>query len=182
MADITLSTGTKPKPYRSRLGTYDLRAFQPSTTVSSAKIVFGDIVQFDVNVASANHRIVKSSTMANAPAVLSSAFIGIAMEDDLSSVTASQPNPGKILVCVANPQTEFLFATKSVTASSHVGLRSQTAYDSTLSIFYINLASTATDASNTVVITDVQNPGDTNGYVMAKFLSTALARVISGAF
>jgi hypothetical protein len=183
MADITHSTRTSVRPYRSRGGTFDERHFQPSTiAASSALIRYGDIVQFDVNVATANHRIVKSSTMANAPAVLSSAFIGIAMEADESSVSSAAPNPGNLLVCVAGANTEFLFPTKSVTASSHVGRRTQTAYDSTNKFFYLNLASTHTDSSNTVVVTEVPNAGDTNGFVVAKFLSTSLARIVSGAF
>ena len=182
MADITHSTRTTPRPYRSRLGTYDLRAFQPSTCESSAKIAYGDVVQFDVNVASANHRIVKASTMANAPAVLSSALLGIAVEADGSSVSSVSPNPGTLLVCCGKSQTEFLWPTKSVTASSHATLRKQIAYDTTNSMFYLNLASTSSDSSNSVVITEVPNAGDTNGFVVAKFLSTSLARVVSGAF
>jgi hypothetical protein len=146
--------------------------------------VYGDIVQFDVNVASANHRIVKFLTMANAPAVLSSAFIGIAVEAEPanSSISSVSPSPYTILVCVANAQTEFIFPSKSVTASSLIGLRKQTAYDTTNSMFYCNVASTSGDSSNTLVITEVPNAGDTNGFVVAKFLSTAVARIVSPAF
>lgn len=181
LAQITASTRTTPRPYRARGGTFDLRSFQPSTTLSTAKIVYGDVVQFDVNVATANHRIVKSSTMANVPNVLSTAFLGLAVEADGSSVSATSPGNLNVVVCVADKNTEFLWPTKVVTASSMVGKRAAIGYDSTNSMFYCDQAnSTAGDAS--LVITEVPNAGDTNGYVVAKFLSTAVARLISAAY
>ena len=188
MAQITNSTRTKPKPYRSRGGTFDLRAFPESTCVSSAVIVYGDVVQFDVTVATANHRIIKSSTMANVPNVVSTAFLGIAVEGsaDVGSTIAagSQGGGSKLLVCVANKDTEYKWPTKATGAqhaSSLVGTRQALAYDSTLSMFYVDVAnSTAGDAA--VVITEVIDAGTTNGAVVAKFLSTNIARIISGAF
>ena len=186
MASITHSTRTKPTPYRARGGTFDLRAFQASTVLSGStnKIIYGDVVQFDVNVATANHRIYKASTMANVPNVLSTAFVGIAVEDDGSSVSDVSPGNINVLVCVANKDTEFKFPTKlsgANHASSKVGVRAALAYDSTLSMFYADPGnSTAGDAS--LVITEIIDVGTTNGYVAAKFLSTAVARLISGAF
>lgn len=185
MAQYTHSTRTTVRPYMHRGGgSPDVRAFQPSTCLSSAVIVYGDVVQLDVNVSSANHRIVKSSTMANVPNVLSTAFLGIAAEADGSSVSASSPSDGKVLVYVANAQAEFLWPTKAsgtVHASSLVGLRKAIAYDSTLSMFYCDVGnSTAGDAS--LVITEVPDPGTSNGFVVAKFLSTAVARLISAAY
>lgn len=160
-----------------------MRSFPQSTCVSSAAIRFGDVVQFDVNVASANHRIVKSSTMANVPNVLSSAFLGIAAETpDQSTLSATSPG-AECLVYIATPWTEFLFPTKSsAITSTVVGKRCAIGYDSTLSMFYADFGnSTAGDA--TVVITDVPDPGtDANNPVVVKFLSTACARLISGAF
>jgi hypothetical protein len=183
LAQITHSTRTKPLPYRSRGGTFDLRAFQPSTGISTATIAFGDVVQFDVNVATANHRIVKSSTMANAPNVLSTAFLGVAVEDD--SVTIGQTvRSHQVVVCIANKDTEFKFPTKlagTAHESSLVGKRSAIAYDSTNGMFYADTAnSTAGDAS--LVITEVIDAGTTNGFVAAKFLSTAVARLVSAAY
>lgn len=188
MASITHSTRTKPQPFRSRGGTFDLRAFPESTCVSSAAIVYGDVVQFDVNVATANHRIVKSSTMANVPNVLSTAFLGIAVEGsvDVGSTIAagSQGGGSKLVICVANKDTEFKFPTKlagSAHLSSLVGTRRALAYDSTLGMFYADADnSTAGDAS--LVITEVIDAGTTNGYVAAKFLSTAVARLVSAAY
>lgn len=183
MAQITHSTRTKPTPYRKRGGTFDLRAFQPSTGISTATIAFGDVVQFDVNVATANHRVVKASSMANVPNVLSTAFLGVAVEDD--PVTVGQTvRSHQILVCMADKDTEFKWPTKlagTAHESSLVGRSKAIAYDSSLGMFYLDSAnSTAGDAS--LVITEVIDPGTSNGYVAAKFLSTAVARLISAAF
>lgn len=184
MAQITHSTRTKPAPYRARGGTFDLRAFVPSTGVSTATIAYGDVVQFDVNVATANHRIVKSSTMANVPNVLSTAFLGVAVEDDGVAI-GQTVRTHKVLVCMANKDTEFAFPSKATGAqhaSSLVGKSRAIGYDSTLGMFYVDVAnSTAGDAS--LVITElVDEEGTTNGRIAAKFLSTAVARLISAAY
>lgn len=192
MADKTNSSRTVPRPYRSRHGTFQFRTFEESTCISTATIKYGDVVQFDVNVSSNSHRIVKSSTMANVPNVLSSAFLGIAVDTStsdgsttgMSGAGVPNANGAKTLnVCLAVPGTEFLFPTKSsVVTSTCIGVRKALAYDSTLSMFYVDMAnSTAGDA--TVIITDVPEPGtDANNPVVVKFLSTATSRLISNAF
>ena len=184
MASITHSTRTKVTPYRVRGGTFDLRAFQPSTAVSSAIIAYGDVVQLDENAATANYRVRKSSTMANVPNVLSTLFLGIAMEADGSTVSNTSPGDINVVVCIANKDTEFKFPTKLAGAShlsSLVGSRRAVGYDSTLSMFYADVGnSTAGDAI--LIITDVIDAGTTNGYVAAKFISTNVARLVSGAF
>lgn len=187
MADKTLSSLSVMYPYRSSYGTYQLRSFEESTGISTAAIRYGDVVQFDVNVATANHRIVRSSTMANVPNVLSTAFVGIAVEAS-TGIGANAAITGvgtskKLKVCLATAQTEFWGATKSSAVTSTViGSRRALAFDSTLNIFYVDIAnSTAGDAG--VVITDVPEPGtDANNPVIFKFLSTGVARLISGAF
>lgn len=188
MAQVDLSSRTVVVPYRKRSGgTYAVRHFHESTSISTAVIRAGDVVQFDVNVATANMRIVKSSTMANVPNVLSTVFLGIAAETSTSdgSTTGIGSATKKWPVYLAYPDTEFQFVTKLAGAnhtSSLVGTRRAIGYDSTLSIFYADVGnSTAGDA--TIVITDlIGDVGTTNGYVAAKFLSTACARLISAAF
>lgn len=183
--DLTNSSRTTPRPFRSRRGDFQVFSFEPSTCVSTAKIVYGDVVQFDVNTSSNNFRIVKSSTMANVPNVLSSAFLGVALgADDSDGSTTGQGTKNKITVCIANADTEFLFPSKATVAqhqSTLVNTRRALAYDSTLGMFYCDVAnSTAADA--TLVVTDVPDPGSSNGQVLAKFLSTAVARAWSAAF
>lgn len=183
--DLTNSTRTCPRPYRSRKADYSLGSFEPSTCVSTALIRYGDVVQFDVNVSSNNFRIVKSSTMANVPNVLSSAFLGIAVDADASDgSTLGQGTKQKVTVVLADNQTEFLWPTKATVAqhqSTLVNTRRAIGYDSTLGMFYCDVAnSTAGDAS--LLVTDVIDPGSSNGQVVAKFLSTAVARYVSGAF
>ena len=185
MAQLSNSTRSTPRPYRARGGTFDLRAFTESTCISTAIIKYGDVVQFDVNVATANHRIVKSSTMANVPNVLSTVLLGIAVEDDASSVSADSPGgtDQKVLICIANKDTEFKFPTKlagTAHLSSLVGKRSGLSYDSTLGMFYADTAN-STAGDGMLVITDVLDAGTSNGFVAAKFISTNVSRLVSGA-
>lgn len=185
MAQINHSTRSTPEPNRTLRGSFRLEAFQPSTCVSSAVIKYGDVVQFDVNVATANHRIVKASTMANVPNVVSTALIGIAAESDESSVSAASPNPGKLLVYVAERESEFIFPSKTAGSdyqSSLVGLRKAIGYDSTNSMFYLDTGnSTAGDA--TVIVTGLgSDAGTTNGLIIGRFISTNVSRLVSGAF
>ena len=186
MAQLTNSTRTTPRPYRSRKGDYSVWTFDASTAISTAVIKYGDVVQFDVNVTTHFNKIVKSSTMANVPNVVSTALLGVAVSGGTGdgSTTAGQGYPEKIQVCLADAATEFLFPTKQAGAdhgSSLVGLRKAIGYDSTLGMFYLDMAnSTAGDA--TVIITECIEPGTTNGQYVAKFLSTNTARFVSAAF
>jgi hypothetical protein len=177
MAQLTNSTRTTPRPYRSRKGDYTIWSFDPSTAVSTAAIKYGDVVQFDVNVACG--KIVKSSTMANQPNVISTAILGIAVSE--STAAGSSATSEKIQVVLADSQTEFLWPTKQAGAdhgSSLVGLRKAIGYDSTLSMFYLDMGnSTAGDA--TLIITECIEPGTTNGQYVAKFNSTNVARFVA---
>lgn len=181
MADKVLSSRSTPYPYRVAYGTYQMRTFTESTCASTAAIRSGHVVQFDVNTGAASNKIVKSSTMANAPNVLSSAFLGIAM--DTSTSAGSSASLGPLTVCLATPETEFWFPTKSsVVTSTCIGTRKALAFDSTLDIHYVDLAN-STGGDATVVVTDVPEPGtDANNGIVVKFLSTATARLISRAF
>ena len=187
MADKTNSTRTTPYPFRSAYGTFQLRWIQESTCVSTAVIRYGDVVQFDGNVATANFRVRKSSTMTNVPNVMSTnVFLGIAVgipSDPASTVTATAPGSTEqsrmVQVCLATGDTEFWFPTKSsAVTSSLVGLQRAVGYDSTLGMFYCDVGnSTAGDAI--LVITDIPEPGtDANNPVIAKFLSTAVSRLL----
>jgi hypothetical protein len=188
MAQLTNSTRTAVRPYRSRFaGSPPIWHLQESTLVAAASsnaIKYGDVVQFDVNVATANHRIVRASTMANQPNVVSTALVGIAAETPATSTQSADAPGAKMAVYLATPGTEFLFPTKAAgTAhlSSLVGSRRAIGYDSTDSFFYCDIGnSTAGDA--TLIITEVIDPGTTNGLVAAKFLSTNTARFVSAAF
>jgi hypothetical protein len=185
MASITHSSRATPQPYRKgNGGSFNLRAFTPSSGISTATIAYGDVVQFDVTASTANHRIVKSSSMANVPNVVSTAFLGIAVEPDSSTITPGAVPTNTILVCLADKDTEFKWPAKvtgAVHTSTLLNTRRAIGYDSTLSMFYCDVAnSTAGDAA--LLITDVIDPGTTNGWVIAKFLSTGVARLISGAF
>lgn len=181
MAQLTNSTRSCPRPYRSRKGDYWIQTFTASTAISTAVIKYGDVVQFDVNTADASAKIVKSSSMANVPNVVSTALLGLAVSGSTGDGSTSTE---QIQVCIADANTEFLFPTKNAGAdhtSTLVNKRKAIGYDSTLGMFYMdNANSTAGDAA--LVITEVLEPGTTNGFVVAKFLSTNTARFVSAAF
>jgi hypothetical protein len=181
MAQITLSSRAVVTPWRSDKGDFRLQAFMPSTGVSTATIAYGDVVQFDVNTASNAHRIVKSTTGSTGA---STSILGVAVEADSTAISQTIRND-KILVATAGPHTEFKFASKATGAqylSTLVNTRRAVGYDSTLSIFYVDVAnSTAGDA--VVLITELINDeGTSNGFLAAKFISTNVARLISVAF
>lgn len=191
MPQLGNSTATRIRPYRARLGlgTFPIAYFQESSIVggsASNAIKVGDVIQFDVNVATAAHRVVRASTMANVPNLVSTAIIGIAANTPASTVTASSPGPDNgVAVYLPTPGVEFLFPTK-LAGSAHVsslagGRRTALAYDSTDNIFYADPAnSTAGDA--TILITEVIDAGTTNGLVVGRFISTNTARFVSAAF
>lgn len=187
MAQIGNSSRSSPRPFRHRNGTFDLRSFPASTIAgSSAKIAYGDVVIFDVNVATANHKIVKASSGMStvAPNVLSTRIVGVAVEADEGS-PSSIANGSSVVVCCADKDCEFIWPSKEAGSSYQsclVGTRRAIGYDSTSKFFYADISnSTAGDAA--LVVTRLYDDvGTTNGRIVAKFLSTATARLISGAF
>lgn len=176
MAQITLSARSVPTPYRSHGGTFDLRSFTASTVAgSTAKIVYGDVVDFVTG------RVFKSAPTSNA--VISTSILGVAMEADGSTATSSATEGSSVVVCCATKDTEFKFATKIAGAShgsSLIGTRGALSYDSTLSIYIAGTNSTA--GENVLLFTDILDAGTTNGFMVAKFVSTNVARLISAAF
>lgn len=171
MADITLSSRTMIRPYRTRTGSPRIVTFPAaSTAASTARIVAGQVVQTDATSSSA-HKIVRCSTAAGLPN-LSTQIVGVAAASD----DGTETDP-KLAVWVADGVTEFLFPTKIAgTASTLVGTTLGLGFDSTLSIHYLGAQSSAADCR--VWVTDVIGVGDTNGYVVGKFFSTAVSPVV----
>jgi hypothetical protein len=173
LADITLSSRTLIQPYRSRAGSP--RIFTPpvaSTRASTAAITAGVVVQFDLTSTS-HHKIIRCSSAAGLVGLLSTTIAGVAAQAD--------PNDGsvdpKISVWAADDNTEFLFPTKIAgVASSLVGTLLSLAWDSSLSIHFL-MASTGA-GSESVWVTDVPNPGDTNGFVVGRFQSTRVSPAV----
>lgn len=180
MAQITLSSNTVIRPYRSAKGAPRMISFQESTAASTALIKVGQVVQTDTVTGTAAFRIVRASTAAVPN--LSITMVGVAAEastSDGSTTGLSNSNNRQIAVWAADPDTEFLFPSKiSAVASTLVGTGLALEFDSTLSIHYLNANSTAGDLR--VWITEVPNPGDTNGYLVGRFFSTAVSPAVIG--
>jgi len=171
MSDITLSSRTGIRPFRSRAGSPRIVTYPAaSTCASTARIVAGQVVQLDATSTS-NHKIIRASTAAGHPN-LSTNIIGIAAQSDDGTVTDPP-----LSVWAQDGNTEFIFPTKIAgTGSSLVGTALALGFDSTLAIHYLAANSTAGDLR--VWVTDVLNPGDTNGYVVGRFFSTAVAPAV----
>lgn len=174
MADITLSSNSILRPYRASVGSPEIRHIQGSTFAAGSSIILGDVVQSDTAVDSNASRLVR---MANA--VPSTAIYGVAAGNDPQDGTTGGAGLGaattqRIPVWLANPDTEFIAVTKVAgIGSSSVGKAAALKRDSTLAIWYVDTVnSTAGDAR--VRIIGVPNPGDTNGQVIFRFMSTAL--------
>lgn len=168
MADVTLSSRTLIRPYKSRSGSP--RIITPpvaSTRASTAAITPGVVVQFDLTSTS-HHKIIRCSSGV-ATALLSTTIAGIAAQGEDTSVT-----DGPISVWAADNNTEFIFPTKIAgTASSLVGQPFAICWDSTLNINYA--APSTAGGTEAIWVTEVINAGDTNGSIVGRFFSTRVS-------
>lgn len=163
MADLSISSGSICRPYRSPWGAFPTRSMQCSTGVSSAAILTGRRVTLDWTGSTTAGKV-KASTAEN-----TFFLVGIAAQTVQGSTAVTN---SEISVWEANPLVEFRAITKGATlASSHIGLRKKVMYDSTLGIEYIDLtASTAADW-RAVITGLIDNEGDSGGAVSFRFLS-----------
>lgn len=173
MADISLSSGSIVRPFRSPWGAFPTRSFGVSTGVSSAAIPAGRVVTTDYTEAgfTTNASFVKGST-----ATAAFYIAGVSAESVPSTTVAGT----KISVWEANPLVEFRANTKNAPInSSNVGQTKALVYDSTLGIQFVDMVD-STLTNHRVVITQlIDAPGDTGGAVAFRFLS-GLAGNIQG--
>lgn len=165
MAQITLSTGSKVRPYRSPWGAFPTRGMPVSTGTSSLAIINGGLVKLDDRTSTCQHRIFMST---GASAIIAEDLVvGIAAENSSAAVDTV------ISVWEANPLVEFRAQTKGAALSgANVGAAFSLGWDSTLNIVFVDLAdSTATNQR--VIVTELLDAvGDTNGAVAFRFLMT----------
>lgn len=160
MADIAPSSGSYVKPYRSPWGAFPIRTMAVSSGVSSLVIRVGDRVGLDVRTDTNYHRIKQSTA-------LSTVVVGFAAEEASTNPDKSTGAPVyTIPVWEAHPAVEFQCITKGGTlASSLVGARKSIKRDSTLNIWYIDIADD-TEVNKNVVVTElIDAVGDSGGLV-----------------
>jgi hypothetical protein len=173
MAQISLSSNTGISPYRTRSGAPRIATFQgASTAASTSNIRVGQVVSFDATSTSA-HRLIRCST--GATAIVSTTIAGVAAAEFFPSATTG--SSASISVWAADGVTEFKFPTKIAgTTPELLGTIMSLEYDSTLAIHYLRANSTAGDQR--VRITEVLGAGDTNGYVVGVFISSACSPAV----
>ncbi len=171
MADLTLSSGSICRPWRSPWGAFPIGHYIPIST--NSRIDVGRLV----------HTNWTAQTSTSAGQILQSTadgafmIVGIAASS-LAAGSSATANPA-IPVWEANPSVEFRAATKgALLGSSQIGLRRTLHWDSTLAISYVDLsASTAADWR--VIITGIAGEngrtglngqvGDSGGEVTFRF-------------
>ncbi len=180
MADYTLSSRTIIEVYRTRSGSPRIVSPDASTCTTANLIKVGHVVQFDAT-STATHRIVLASTGGSPN--LSTNIVGIAAQADTSdgSTLGLGERKRQLSVYAADPATEFLFPTNIAgTASTLVNTGLALKWDSTLGIHLAVANSTAGDQRIWVTEVPDWSLGDTNGFVVGRFLSTAVAPAING--
>lgn len=172
MAEITLSSGSICRPYRSPWGAFPIKHMVPIST--NARIDVGRLVHLNWTVATSQTGQIVQSTADNAFQIVGIAASSLAAG---SSAVANSPIP----VWEANPMVEFVANTKGgALGSSMIGLRKKLVWDSTLNIVTVDVtASTATDWRVVITgmggengVTGLQGQiGDTGAQVTFRFIS-----------
>jgi hypothetical protein len=182
MADYTLSSRDCFQAYRSRKGAPQIRAFQESTAASTAVIAFGNVVQLDGGSTGDAHRIIRCSSGTGTAPLLLGGIVGVAAQgstsDGSSSAQAAYDIRRQLSVWVQDADTEFKAPTRDVIRASMIGLGCEVNWDSTLNINLVSIASTSGDARFTITDILPATIGDTGGYVIGRFHSTAVSAVV----
>ena len=178
MADVTHSSRAVVRVSRAGKGTPSIRHFETSTAASTALIKFGQVLSFDLE-SSATHRVVRCSTASGVTPILSTSIAGVSAGEDTSDGSTLGLGPTrKVAVYAADADTEFLFPTKMVIASTCIGLGYELSWDSTLSFHHISANSTAGDQRVYVTGFDPATAGDTGGFMTGRFFSTATSPIV----
>ncbi len=181
MADYTLSSRDSISAYRSRKGSPYIRAFQESSCASTATIALGNVVQLDGGSTGDVHRIIRCSSGTGTTPLLLGGIVGVAAQastSDGSTATLSNYTNRQLSVWVADADTEFKVPTREQIRPALIGMGCEVNWDSTLNINLVSIASTAGDARFTVTDILPATVGDTGGYVIGRFHSTAVSAVV----
>jgi hypothetical protein len=165
MAEISLSSGSICRPFRSPWGAFPIRHMPLSTGVSSLAIRLGQQVRLDDRTSTCGHRIMAAITTGE------TLLVGIAAEGTIAGSGSTSTVDTEIPVWEANPMVEFVANTKGgALVSTIVGSARSLAWDSTLNICYVDVGA-STGADNRVVVTElIDNIGDTGGRVAFRFM------------
>lgn len=191
MADWTASSNSCVRVWRSPYGSPNIKYFEVSTCVSTARIATGELVQFDTVASSASHRVVRSLFTGGAGTNLlntsnaSAVLLGIAIEPDTSDGSTLGLGPNrKIGVALFDGIQEFMAYTRwsGPVTSTMVGQTRALIYDSTLKIWQVD-STNSTTANHSVMITNVPDAyiGDTGAPVAFKIYSSTLVSLLAKA-
>jgi hypothetical protein len=187
MSDWTASSNSFVRVFRSPYGSPNLRYFEASTAAAAAKIVVGDLVQFDTATSSNSHRVARAQSTggggANLLGINGNNLLGVAVTKDESDGSTLGLGPNRqIGVALFDGVQEFLAYTRwaGPVTSTMVGQQRSIIYDSTLKIWQID-STNSTAALMTAIITDVPVAyiGDTGAPVAFKIAVSTLVSLVA---
>lgn len=166
MAQYTPSSGDYCRPFRSPWGGFPTKSFRTISTHGA--LAQGTLLTLNTAGSTAVNTVIPST---GAGGLNAFSIVGI-LADTVAAFVSSATEGIEVSVWEANPNVEFKAITKGgAVASSNIGLRKALAWDSTLSVLYVDLTvSTATDW-RVVVTQNIQAVGDSGGYVAFRFLN-----------
>lgn len=174
MGDITLSSNSVIRPYRTSKGSAAIRHVMGSTFAAGSSIVVGDVVQSDTNASSTGaYKMIRMVASAPSTAIYGIAAGNVAHDGSTGAGGVGSGSVNKTPVWIADRDTEFVgFSKIAGTASTSIGTLAGLKRDSTLGIWFVDPAF-STAGESRIRITDVLNPGDTNGAYVFRFVSSA---------
>lgn len=187
MADWTASSNSQVRVYRAAYGSPNIRYFEASTAAAAAKIVYGDLVQFDTATSSNSHRIMRArSTGGNGGNLLGingNNLLGVAVTADESDGSTLGLGPKRTIgVALFDGHQSFMAYTRwaGPVTSTMVGQTRSIIYDSTLKIWQID-STNSTAALQTAIITDVPEAyiGDTGAPVVFRISVSTLVSLVA---
>ena len=112
MAEITLSSGSLCRPFKSPWGAFPTKAMTISTGVSSNAILAGRVVTLDWTGSTTAGRVVASTA--------DNFFYGVGISAQTVSGSTAAAAGGPILIYEANPLVEFRAFTKGAPQSDDI--------------------------------------------------------------
>jgi|TARA_R110002110_G_scaffold344363_6_gene554347 hypothetical protein len=159
MAQFTISSGDTLRPFKSRSGGVVLES-GPESTAQTFRV--GAVLELDTQVSTSKHRLRVALTSAST--VTSQGIVGVAAEG------ASSNTDQTAIYWPVNSDTEFIGRSRGLAlASTQVGNYYGLFYDSTKTVFGVDMANAVSTSMRVQVTGLVDDVGDTGGQVRFKF-------------
>lgn len=158
--NFAIGVGDYMRPYRTQGSDGATIDNGPESTAQSFKV--GAVLEMDSQVSTSSFRL--RQALVSASTVTSTSIVGVAAEGASSVTDATR------IYWRATPEQEFMARTRGgVLASTNVGLGYGIFYDSTKSVYGVDLANAQSTSVRVLVTGLIDAVGDSGGYVKFKF-------------